>query len=159
MSNNKSLKLDLKSWEVNFTYKEDREKKSALVKLRLCTTCGGLINTLNNYNCPLNIKKIIVDMLNYKKIMRCLQNDNRTVSKSEKEDEGEYIKSRKRRLSDDTPAALDEKIPKDEESSDVKEYSKKLASSVWSSNEKSQQSLIEKSKEEEMDDFFNDLLL
>lgn len=31
---------DLRSWEVNFAYMEDGERKNALVKLRLCPSCS-----------------------------------------------------------------------------------------------------------------------
>ncbi|XP_076300964.1 protein FRA10AC1 homolog [Lasioglossum baleicum] len=37
-------KEDLKSWEVNFGYIEHREKKNALVKLRLCPECSVKLN-------------------------------------------------------------------------------------------------------------------
>uniref|UniRef100_A0A2A4J5W9 Protein FRA10AC1 homolog n=1 Tax=Heliothis virescens TaxID=7102 RepID=A0A2A4J5W9_HELVI len=35
---------DLRSWEINFAYMEDNEKKNALVKLRLCPGCSDLLN-------------------------------------------------------------------------------------------------------------------
>nr|CAG8434013.1 9065_t:CDS:2 [Entrophospora candida] len=35
---------DLKSWEVNFAYMEDGEKKNALVKIRLCPKCSDKLN-------------------------------------------------------------------------------------------------------------------
>ncbi|KAJ3165013.1 hypothetical protein HK101_000320 [Irineochytrium annulatum] len=34
----------LKSWEVNFGYMEEGEKRNALVKLRLCDGCGDMLN-------------------------------------------------------------------------------------------------------------------
>ncbi|XP_074596776.1 protein FRA10AC1 [Brevipalpus obovatus] len=34
----------LKSWEVNFTYIENKEKKNALVKIRLCPRCSYKLN-------------------------------------------------------------------------------------------------------------------
>jgi len=37
-------KLELRSWEVNFGYIEDGEKKNALVKLRLCADCSVKLN-------------------------------------------------------------------------------------------------------------------
>ncbi|XP_064630819.1 protein FRA10AC1 homolog isoform X2 [Lineus longissimus] len=37
-------KEGLRSWEVNFAYKEDDEKKNALVKLRLCADCSYKLN-------------------------------------------------------------------------------------------------------------------
>lgn len=35
---------NLESWEVNFSYVEHSEKKSALVKLRLCVSCSRKLN-------------------------------------------------------------------------------------------------------------------
>ncbi|VDL72073.1 unnamed protein product [Nippostrongylus brasiliensis] len=35
---------DLTSWEVNFCYDEDGEKKNALVKVRLCRQCSEMLN-------------------------------------------------------------------------------------------------------------------
>ena len=35
---------ELKSWEVNFAYMEDGEKKNALVKIRLCPKCSDKLN-------------------------------------------------------------------------------------------------------------------
>uniref|UniRef100_A0A0A9X435 Protein FRA10AC1 n=1 Tax=Lygus hesperus TaxID=30085 RepID=A0A0A9X435_LYGHE len=34
----------LRTWEVNFAYKEQGEKKNALVKLRLCDKCSAKLN-------------------------------------------------------------------------------------------------------------------
>ncbi|CAG8494339.1 9693_t:CDS:2 [Diversispora eburnea] len=39
-----SEKDELKSWEVNFGYIEDEQKKNALVKIRLCPTCSDKLN-------------------------------------------------------------------------------------------------------------------
>src|SRR6185369_2454288 len=40
---------NLKSWEVNFAYIEDNEKKNALVKIRLCPRCSEKLNYRNKY--------------------------------------------------------------------------------------------------------------
>ncbi|XP_077293597.1 protein FRA10AC1 homolog [Arctopsyche grandis] len=37
-------KESLRSWEVNFAYVENNEKKNALVKLRLCVECSAKLN-------------------------------------------------------------------------------------------------------------------
>ncbi|CAO1429799.1 unnamed protein product [Diamesa tonsa] len=37
-------KEELRSWEINFAYNEEGEKKNALVKLRLCPTCSDKLN-------------------------------------------------------------------------------------------------------------------
>ncbi|CAG8630082.1 149_t:CDS:2 [Ambispora gerdemannii] len=44
-----SEKSGLKSWEVNFAYMEDGEKKNALVKIRLCPNCSEKLNYRNKY--------------------------------------------------------------------------------------------------------------
>lgn len=36
--------LDLTSWEVNFAYLEDGERKNTLVKIRLCPPCSNKLN-------------------------------------------------------------------------------------------------------------------
>jgi len=36
--------IDLRSWEVNFAYVEKGEKKNALIKLRLCPNCSSKLN-------------------------------------------------------------------------------------------------------------------
>lgn len=38
------IKNDLKSWEVNFGWDENGEKKNALVKVRLCPECSSKLN-------------------------------------------------------------------------------------------------------------------
>jgi DNA-directed RNA polymerase subunit M/transcription elongation factor TFIIS len=43
VSNRCSSKLNL-SWQVNFAYEEEKLKKNALVKLRLCPECGQKLN-------------------------------------------------------------------------------------------------------------------
>lgn len=40
---------DLASWEVNFAYLEDGQKKNALVKLRLCPKCSDKLNYHQKY--------------------------------------------------------------------------------------------------------------
>ncbi|KAE9414916.1 hypothetical protein Angca_002793, partial [Angiostrongylus cantonensis] len=39
-----SVNTDLSSWEVNFCYSENDEKKNALVKVRLCRQCSEMLN-------------------------------------------------------------------------------------------------------------------
>lgn len=39
-----SIKDNLKSWEVNFGYEEHGEKRNALVKVRLCPECSNKLN-------------------------------------------------------------------------------------------------------------------
>ncbi|CEG83113.1 hypothetical protein RMATCC62417_17085 [Rhizopus microsporus] len=109
----------LKSWEVNFGYVEDGEKKNELVKVRLCPECS--------------------DKLNYK-------TKKRAVKRKEK-------KQKRRRKSRE-----DDKDVSTEESSnetDEEEKEKEKASAIWSKPIESKQ---EKSKQEEYEDYFADLL-
>ncbi|KAI1307271.1 Protein FRA10AC1 [Halotydeus destructor] len=39
-----SQRKHLRSWEVNFTYMEEGDKKNALVKMRLCPDCSHMLN-------------------------------------------------------------------------------------------------------------------
>ncbi|KAI9263688.1 folate-sensitive fragile site protein Fra10Ac1-domain-containing protein [Sporodiniella umbellata] len=114
----------LKSWEVNFGYVEDGEKKNELVKVRLCPACS--------------------DKLNYKTKKRLAEEKKR--------------ETKKRRLHSDK-----EKNQKDENSSDESESSsseedqkeRESENNVWS---KAIGTKEEKSKEEEYEDYFADLL-
>ncbi|KAI8374095.1 protein FRA10AC1 [Choanephora cucurbitarum] len=99
----------LTSWEVNFGYIEEGEKKNELVKVRLCPDCS--------------------DKLNYRTKKRQVKRKREII---EEEEEEEEEKPKKQSKMADTP---EEKI--------------------WSKPLESEQ---EKSKEEEIEDYFADLL-
>jgi len=40
----------LRSWEINFAYVEDNQKKNALVKIRLCPSCSDKLNYEKKHN-------------------------------------------------------------------------------------------------------------
>ena len=42
-------KVDLETYEVNFAYNEGKEKKNALVKVKVCKSCALKLNNQNNY--------------------------------------------------------------------------------------------------------------
>ncbi|CAO3661445.1 hypothetical protein G6F70_001149 [Rhizopus microsporus] len=111
----------LKSWEVNFGYIEDGEKKNELVKVRLCPECS--------------------DKLNYK-----------TKKRAAKRKEKKQKRRRKSREDED-----DKGVSTEESSSetDEEEKEKEEASAIWSKPIESKQ---EKSKQEEYEDYFADLL-
>lgn len=130
----------LQSWEVNFGYMEDGEKKNELVKVRLCPQCS--------------------DKLNYKTKKRLAK----TLKRKSREEQASKGKSKKRQRrhsnasddsdnehnDDDDDGRSDIEKDKDEHESSAKE-----ASSIWS---KPLETKEEKSKEEEYEDYFADLL-
>jgi protein FRA10AC1 len=123
----------LESWEVNFTYKEHGEKKSALVKLRLCPACSAKLN----YH---SMKKRV--------------SKEKSSKKSKKEDEEESSSSDSSD-EDETEEQEDEDKNESEISQKAREEAKiaEEASKVWSRDP-----FAEKSQEEAMDEFLDDLL-
>ncbi|KAI9246561.1 protein FRA10AC1 [Helicostylum pulchrum] len=124
----------LKSWEVNFGYMEDGEKKNELVKVRLCLDCSH--------------------KLNYKTQMRLAE----TLKSREKGRQTKRTKRGKSCSDDDEekkgPSSSSENEEEEEEDGD-EEKAKKQAKSVWSQPLEQKD---EKSKEEEYEDYFADLL-
>lgn len=112
----------LESWEVNFGYMEDGQKKNELVKLRLCADCS--------------------DKLNYKTKMKRAKKESRDKRRSKRARTKEYHSE-----DDETTQAKDEHISEDDE--------QQKESSVWSKKEEIKH---EKSREEEYEDYFADLL-
>ncbi|KAI7904954.1 folate-sensitive fragile site protein Fra10Ac1-domain-containing protein [Cokeromyces recurvatus] len=117
----------LKSWEVNFGYIEEGEKKNELVKVRLCPECS--------------------DKLNYK--------TKRRLAKRRKEKEHVEQEKKKRRKTH----AKSENINESDQEKDDAEVHKGLRlqseSSIWSKPVENKQ---EKSREQEFEDYFADLL-
>ncbi|CAO3655917.1 unnamed protein product [Mucor hiemalis] len=118
----------LKSWEVNFGYIEENEKKNELVKVRLCPDCS--------------------DKLNYKTKKR----QAKTLKRKRREKESSRKRTTIKRESDS------ESSPSEDESSDnesEEEEKVKAESSIWS---QPLDKADEKTKEEEYEDYFADLL-
>ncbi|KAI8346779.1 folate-sensitive fragile site protein Fra10Ac1-domain-containing protein [Blakeslea trispora] len=105
----------LTSWEVNFGYMEEGEKKNELVKVRLCVDCS--------------------DKLNYQTKKRKAKRKRQAESEKEEEEEEEEVEKQTKKRS--------------------KKTEQKEEDTVWSKPLESQQ---EKSKEEEYEDYFADLL-
>lgn len=163
---------NLHSWEVNFAYKEDNQKKNALVKLKLCPKCSY--------------------KLNYKKIKQIKkeEREERKRKKKQKNKKHERSKKRKRNDSDSEEDSNKEEINDNEDGeqstlkSTKEKYIEKLleeqekekkkleerespekeenenferkASEIWKASLPKEES-VEKSKEEEYDDYFADL--
>ncbi|CAK1555323.1 unnamed protein product [Leptosia nina] len=120
----------LKSWEVNFAYIEDREKKNALVKLRLCPDCSEKLNYKSKKR---EIKRIKKSHKKKKKQQR---------SDSEEEDEITVPQEASSEVLDE--ASTSGKIKNEDDSS------------LW---KKGAQDTEEKSREEEFGDYLEELLL
>ncbi|KAJ3131047.1 hypothetical protein HK100_006921 [Physocladia obscura] len=140
---------DLRSWEVNFAYKEDNEHKNALVKIRLCLECSYFLNYKKNLEKReaeetaakerLRKRKSIKKEKKYKKRKSgVLKNDSNTTddvsSQEESSDANEEL--------EETPAE------------NVYEPKQSLASQIWGAPQVLE---TEKSKDEEMDDFFDEI--
>lgn len=69
------IREDLRTWEVNFAYIEDNEKKNALVKLRLCPDCSVKLNyrskkrEIKRQNNPKKMKKLSKKLKNTKDVV------------------------------------------------------------------------------------------
>lgn len=121
----------LESWEVNFGYMEEGEKKNALVKLRLCAECSRKLNYCHK-------KK------RWKKDSKHSSSEKdrkRKGRRSSKEVAGDMGST----SSVTVDKHVEEKRPESED-----------PSVVWS---KPAEALVEKSKDEEFDEYFKDMLL
>ncbi|XP_061189375.1 protein FRA10AC1 homolog [Saccostrea echinata] len=123
-------KNGLRSWEVNFAYVEDQEKKNALVKLRLCPDCSYKLNYHHKKKEILPKKK-----------------------KKDKQVESSYKKHKSHHRS--SSETEDTEHPGGS-SSRKKEKSSEEEKSLWSGPAKISE---EKSREEEFEDYFEDMFL
>ncbi|KAH8556122.1 FRA10AC1-like protein [Umbelopsis sp. PMI_123] len=125
----------LKSWEVNFGYMEDGEKKNELVKLRLCPSCS--------------------DKLNYKTQKRAAKeyksnrHEKRRRSHHENhEDADEKVESKK-------PRHTNSDHEQDIKDEPVQSNQKDDAADIWKQPVKIDQ---DKTNDEQLDSYFADLL-
>lgn len=122
----------LRTWEVNFAYVEESEKKNALVKVRLCPDCSYKLNYHHK-------KKEIV------------KKTKKKSSKKKKKDK----KKRKRESSDEDDDTSDEELKEIKKVKKDKELEHK-ASEIWSKPLDIEQ---EKSRDEDFNDYLDDLFL
>ncbi|XP_008551219.1 protein FRA10AC1 [Microplitis demolitor] len=125
-------KEQLKSWEVNFGYEERGEKKNALVKLRLCPECSVKLN---------------------------YRFQKKEVHKKKKE--LKRLGTAPRKLETQSNASSSTENPEitvkiEPEEDDNKESSGNNASEIWKGNVSES---VEKSREEEFEEYLADLLL
>uniref|UniRef100_A0A182PRL7 Protein FRA10AC1 homolog n=1 Tax=Anopheles epiroticus TaxID=199890 RepID=A0A182PRL7_9DIPT len=138
---------ELRSWEVNFSYQEHGQKKNALVKLRLCPKCS--------------------DKLNY-------HSKKREIKRLKKRDRKTKASSGNKKVPDEvSPSAVvtsnPEDIPREtsaQESVEAEELTETLGEKDGSSVPEDAEGswtkgpeVEEKTREEEFDEFLEDLLL
>uniref|UniRef100_A0A6M2DGY9 Protein fra10ac1 log isoform x2 plutella xylostella n=1 Tax=Xenopsylla cheopis TaxID=163159 RepID=A0A6M2DGY9_XENCH len=123
------IRDELRTWEVNFAYIEDNEKKNALVKLRLCPDCSVKLNYKSK-------KREIKRLKSSKKIKKLSKTSEATKEK------------------------ISIKNKTDQESESDKEIDKEPSSSSGTENPWTKSQVIEeKSREDEIDEYLEMLLL
>ncbi|CAH0719996.1 unnamed protein product, partial [Brenthis ino] len=120
----------LKSWEVNFAYLEDNEKKNALVKVRLCPECS--------------------EKLNYKSKKREVKRLKKNQKKKKKGKENE--KTDDEQNDAEIPEAASDEPSTSQQDVETIENEE----SLW---KKGVQEVEEKTREEEFEDYLEELLL
>ena len=144
-----SKKESLTSWEVNFSYLEQSEQKNALVKLRLCPKCSKKLNyhkkcrVWSKKEKHLKKHKGSVSSESKMKEQKLTQGDRDLVinddSDGKEGDDGEEVGS----LGEESSASLDVASGSSE-------------GAIWN---KPVESFLEKSKTEEFNEYFKDMLL
>nr|XP_048713067.1 protein FRA10AC1 isoform X3 [Caretta caretta] len=136
-------KEGLKSWEVNFGYTEYGEKRNALVKLRLCPQCS----------CKLNFHHRRREVKPNKKRGRTEQNTEDPKSKKSRLSHSEKHRSKQRNKQKDQVSS-DDSDDFDNDADDSEEHPSDA--DFWKGP---LQETHEKSREEEFDEYFQDLFL
>lgn len=127
-------KEGLRSWEVNFAYIEHDEKKNALVKLRLCPECSYKLNYHHR-------KKEI------KAKRKAKRTDDNVAVKRRKSDECTSASTESSNVEMPTAEATDSSEPKNSSADDSNVWTKPLPVTE------------EKSREDEFDEYFEDMFL
>ncbi|RVE52396.1 hypothetical protein evm_003034 [Chilo suppressalis] len=128
---------ELKSWEVNFAYLEDNQKRNALIKLRLCPECSDKLNYRS--------KKREVKRLKKKRKSNKKSGDDEDVPYDEEPIDCEPH----------TPEEETTEQPSTSSSCDLTEGTEEGAA-LW---KKAPQDTEEKTREEEFEEYLEDLLL
>lgn len=129
----------LRTWEVNFSYVEDNEKKNALVKCRLCFECSYKLN-YHHKKKEVTRRKKKAKKKKKKKSKSSSRDD--TSSSSDSDDKEQESLSAKKKV-EEKRKAEEEKLEKD-------------ASKLWSGPVEREE---EKSRTEVFDEFLEELFL
>ncbi|XP_041828993.1 protein FRA10AC1 [Melanotaenia boesemani] len=140
----------LKSWEVNFAYVEHGEKKNALVKLRLCPECSF---KLNYHHKRKEVKAKT-------KIKRISQENQEPLKKKKRKRSSSHSKKRKHKKHRDRSTSSSssefESQKSDKESEAGDEPEDQSEADHWRGPAPA---VEEKSREEEFDEYFEDMFL
>jgi len=128
---------NLNSWEVNFKYVEDGEKKNTLVKLRACPDCAIKMNFKSKHKAEKKRKNLSKQQKRKKK----------KASKKESKEEKESNQSASSSSSSSDEAEHQQQNNKSEEAERQRQIEE--ANQVWKGKVE-----IEKTKEEEFDTYF-----
>jgi len=141
----------LKSWEVNFGYLEHGEKKNALVKLRLCPDCSYKLNYHKKHKKAKKKKS-------KKKVSKERRREKKERKKSsKKKKKRNYSTSSSESGSDESASSDDEEQSKNSSTSKEKdEDEEEDVSNIWKKPVKED---VEKTREEEFDEYLDDLFM
>ncbi|XP_031699778.1 protein FRA10AC1 [Anarrhichthys ocellatus] len=141
----------LKSWEVNFAYVEHGEKKNALVKLRLCPECSFKLNYHHKRKeVKAKTKKVSDENQEPPQKMKKEKKRKRSSSHSRKH-------KRKRRRNPSGSSSSSEELKDSDKDSDAgDEPGGQSDGDHWRGPAPA---VEEKSREEEFDDYFEDMFL
>ncbi|KAI9269185.1 folate-sensitive fragile site protein Fra10Ac1-domain-containing protein [Phascolomyces articulosus] len=141
----------LESWEVNFGYIEHGEKKNELVKVRLCPECSYKLNY--------KTQKRQAKKDEAKRKRRASVFDDNDVDESSNERHRQRRRRRKYHHNkddyDNSAYNEDDDSDNDDQQEDQQRKKEKEVSSIWSRPIETKK---EKTKEEEFEDYFADLL-
>ena len=144
---------DLQSWEVNFKYVEHGQKKNALVKVRLCKDCSAKLNHHHKRK-PWKRKekkKEIEPSVSKKK----QEKKKKKMKKDKKKKHGrKHDEWRERETADKGSKSAESGSGSEESGSEVEAAAD--GGSVW---KQSAAATLEKSQEDEFEDYFKDMLL
>ncbi|XP_062514102.1 protein FRA10AC1-like [Corticium candelabrum] len=136
-------KDSLTTWEVNFGYVEQGERKNALVKLRLCPSCARKLNYHHKR------KQIRIG-----KESRLLNKDFQSASKRKQKKHSKETTPKKQRTNDQTENDSNSETLDDENNENDKHVGEEK--SIWSGPAK----LVgDKTKEDEFDEYLEDMFL
>ncbi|CAK9299227.1 unnamed protein product [Gordionus sp. m RMFG-2023] len=152
---------DLASWEVNFSYSEVNEKKNALVKARLCPECSVKLNFKHLHDKSIN------------KNLKRKSTENDDINRKNKIKKTKKKKSKDKEINIDAEKLKDtHKIEMESESyfetqktellgdgSTSKVAQVKVGNDVWTAKSMVTKDNVEKSREEEFDEYFQDMFL
>uniref|UniRef100_A0A182JWQ7 Protein FRA10AC1 homolog n=1 Tax=Anopheles christyi TaxID=43041 RepID=A0A182JWQ7_9DIPT len=138
---------ELRSWEVNFGYQEHGQKKNALVKLRLCPKCSDKLNYHSKKREIKRLKKRDRKIkVSSSRNIECDDASSSTVATANTEGTSTATAMHKREEHEELPETLGER-----DVSNVVD----VAEGTWTKGHE----VEEKTREEEFDEFLEDLLL